>query len=121
MIDTGDIAEFITGRLAERAADVHLIHALGCDALNPCADGCCTMGTCDCGEPERILVDIEAKRAILDRVVSAIRADERLVEGEWGSGIPDLAGHENSGLLLCLLATEFAGHPKFKSEWRIDA
>lgn len=59
------LADFVEARLADRAAEAPLVHTLGCDAHSPCPDGCCTMGTCDCGKPERILADVAAKRNLL--------------------------------------------------------
>ena len=118
-----EIVEFITDRMAERAAEAHLVHALGCDALSPCADGCCPMGTCDCGEPERILADIAAKRAILAAYVQAkadfdAAAPHARDVSPFDGGI--LTGHM-VGLreAVTMLAAEFTGHPKYKPEWSV--
>ncbi len=70
-----EISEFVEARLAERAAEAHLIHALGCDAHSPCPDGCCPMGTCDCGEPERILADVTIKRYLIGEYKLAVAFD----------------------------------------------
>lgn len=84
------------------------VHTDRCGQIG-CLDPRCMCGTtaCDCGELDRILADLDAKRAILAETLPAIRAFEERIEGEWGSGNPSRADREASDGLLGLLIAPF--------------
>ena len=118
-----EIIEFVEARLAERAAEAPLVHVLGCDAHSPCPDGCCPMGTCDCGEPERILADIATKRQIVHWCANEVLRDVDLTgmdQPGWSVRAAAPGRHVEvftAAFTLRAIATAFAAHPEFKPEW----
>lgn len=71
--------------------------------------------------PASALAAVAGARAILAEVIPAIREFEEVVEGEWGTGTPELADRTVSDRLLHLLVAPYAGRPGFKPEWSINA
>ena len=67
-------------------------------------------------DPARVLVEVEAKRRILDDVLPTMQADELRIAGEWGVGTDPV--REASDDLLSLLALPYADHPDYREEWK---
>lgn len=67
-------------------------------------------------DPARVLREVAAKRQILDDVVPQINAMDDKIEDEWGTG--GEGPHEETWLLLRLLALSFADRPGYREEWR---
>lgn len=100
------LTEFLLARIVEDEADRHGIHDVAiCSSLEW---GGMTNLTCDCGWPERVLAECEAKR----RIVEAHRAWD---ENEWQSP-PYFSAPMDE--VLALLALPYADHPDYREEWR---
>ncbi len=67
-------------------------------------------------EQAYILADIAAKQRIITEVVPKVDALDDTLEGEYGAGAP-IGLHEESALLLRLLAAPFARHRDYRQEW----
>lgn len=67
-----------------------------------------------------VLADIASKRRIINEVVPKVDALDDTIEGEYGAGAP-IGLHEESELLLKLLALPFTYHPDYREEWRLEA
>lgn len=67
-------------------------------------------------DPRAVLAECEAKRRIINDVIPEVNGMDDRIEGEWGHG---LAGpHEESKLLLSLLALPYADRPGYREEWK---
>jgi len=66
--------------------------------------------------PEFMLADVASKRRIIDEVVPEINAMDDKIESEWGTYSE--GPHEETWLLLKLLALPFAGHPGYQESWK---
>jgi hypothetical protein len=56
--------EFLLARIAEQEQRAPEIHHYDCESVQYAYDGI-AMGPCDCGEPEHVLAECAAKRAIV--------------------------------------------------------
>lgn len=66
-------------------------------------------------DPARVLREVEAKRRILDGIVTLIDRMDSAIESEWGSGFGSTG---ESDKLLTLLALPYADHPGYRQEWK---
>ena len=65
-----------------------------------------------CHDPARVLREVEAKCALLDRFLpDVVSADEQINE-EWH------AGSTLADDLLCTMTLPYADHPDYRDEWR---
>ncbi|WP_434744646.1 DUF6221 family protein [Streptomyces sp. A-14] len=102
-----DLADFLRARFAERRAIADTIHDLGCGEIR--YDGNCT-----CGQPALLLVDLDAKLALLDEhgqasLPNGIDLDECRVCGGSNEVWPCPT--------LRILARPFTGHTGYLEEW----
>jgi len=113
------IVEFITARLADTEAEAAYVHSLlRCNYYDLEASGICT-----CGWPARVLREVAAKRAILERIFTY----EAKIDGEWGcchsaedirtGRCPDTKPDEIEGVRL--LAGIWSDHESFRAEWSV--
>lgn len=67
-------------------------------------------------DPARVLADVDAKR----RIIEEVHRDMRDLEDVYAhaSAPPYAPDHDNSDLLLRLLALPYAGRPGYREEWR---
>jgi hypothetical protein len=93
-----DLVEFLRARLDARTQNADSIHSLGCAEIR-------IDGVCDCGEPERVRREVEAKRQITGILASAIQP-----------GMTTYAGP--AGVMLRQLAEPEADHPDYQQEWK---
>jgi Family of unknown function (DUF6221) len=107
-----DLVVFVTARLDEDAvrATMRTIHAEDCESVP--AIGSDYTYPCECGVPERLLREVDAKRKILadyERMFAACKAhpDDLAVKGAL------LALH---GAVKTLAAVD-AGHPDYDPAW----
>lgn len=107
-----DLIAFLNARLDEDEAAAWAVHDVNkCDALlyeEDMADAARRDPDCDCGQPARVLREVEAKRAIV-----------KLHAAEPGQH-PDFCGHdlhELPCLTLRLLAAVWNDHPDYRQEW----
>ena len=105
-----------TRRLTDPHSD-HSWHTRGCESLPDVLYPDREPGACDCGVPERMRREIEAKRGI-------VRAYETVVAAFNDSG-PAMANYDRltgsvSSLRgsLKLLTTVYENRPGYKGEWR---
>lgn len=99
---TMTLTDFLLARIAEDEADAPSVHEVSrCTAMEW---GGNTSNACDCGWPEGIKSECEAKRRIVD----------------WAAPLVSGVRHENEDGrdLLCLLALPYADHPDCREEWR---
>lgn len=66
--------------------------------------------------PARLLAQCEAYTRILDEVVPRINEQDDRIEREWGSY--DEGPHDESELLIKLVASAYRHHPGYREEWR---
>lgn len=66
--------------------------------------------------PDRVLVECDSKRRIIAEVVPEIDALDDQIEGEWGHG--GSGPHEESRLLLKLMALPYVDREGYREEWR---
>jgi hypothetical protein len=66
---------------------------------------------------QRELREVEAKRRILDEVVPQVNAMDDKIESEWGNG--GEGPHDETWLLLRIMALPFAGRPGYLEEWAV--
>lgn len=71
---------------------------------------------CDCGVPARVLAECDAKRRIINEVIPKVDQMDDQIEGEWGTY--SVGPHEESWLLLRLLALPYADRPSYREEWK---
>lgn len=112
-----DLIAFLNARYEERETRAAEIHRRGCATLTGGAIVYGEPATCDCGERDYVLADVAAKRRIINEVVPKVDALDDTIEGEYGAGAP-IGLHEESELLLKLLAQPFAWHPDYRAVWK---
>ena len=102
-----EIADFLRARLAERREGAKLVHEIACDEVRH--DG---LSKCDCGQPETIIADLDAKLAIVKHM------DEMLKFAEGDTEVDHYGALDAADQTLRHLAQPFAGHPDHKGvEW----
>jgi hypothetical protein len=117
---TVNLAVFLRARLDEDGArqkdSLTAWHSRDCESLPDVLYPDREPGACDCGVPERMLAEVEAKRKLVAAYESAVTA---YGAAELGTTVSDLmTGSVNSlryALQLAVLA--YADHPGFKEEW----
>ena len=72
---------------------------------------------CDCGVPERVLAETEAKQRVVKAYDNAVIS---FGHTEVGAPLHDLMGGSVNSLrhVLQLLALPYSGHPNYKEEWK---
>lgn len=63
--------------------------------------------------------DCESKRRIISDVIPEVNGMDDRIESEWGHGLG--GPHEESALLLRLLALPYADRPGYREAWRPQA
>jgi len=105
-----EIAEFLLARIAEDRvmATLREWHTRDCDT-HPNEAG--YSYPCDCGVPERMAAECEAKRRIAEEYREAVH---------YYDARPSVPAGEVTGLerALMLLALPYAGHPDYRAEWK---
>ncbi|MEU0467265.1 DUF6221 family protein [Amycolatopsis sp. NPDC006131] len=106
MTDVDALVAFLRARLDERSDP---------EAPEPHLSTCAAVRwgfaerDCDCGEPDRVLAEVDAKRRIIDHIEdqwdAAYGEPGRFLPPEWVA-------------VLQLLALPYADHPEFRQEWR---
>jgi len=87
------------------------VHARDCVML---PDGFHVTYPCDCGVPERILADIEAKRALINKYTESEESLDR-----WTCpDMSDVGRAEGLGTAIALLAVSYADRPGYREDWR---
>jgi hypothetical protein len=112
-----ELSEFLTARIEEdqvKRVTMREWHAETCEHLPQPEDG--YTFPCDCGVPERMAVECEAKR----RIVEAHRWEE-FDDGD--GSVPyytdcDDCRQSPPCRTLRLLALPYADHPDYREEWR---
>lgn len=66
--------------------------------------------------PRAVLAQCDAHTRILDEIVPLVDGMDDQIEGEWGSG--GLGPHEESELLMKLIALAYQHNEGFREEWR---
>lgn len=128
------LADFLLARIDEDRAQAVLreTHDSGCDTA-PQQHGC--LDPCDCGMPERMLADCEAKRGVVEihresrfTDVTMGIADEAvcmvchhvLDPGDnWDGGSLPMVQEPFPCRTLRAVALPYAGHPEFREEWKL--
>lgn len=87
------LVEFFRDRLKDREEAADSIHSLGCAEIR-------IDGACDCGEPERVRREVEARRRMLEWHDRAFPHDD------------------DPCTTQCLLVLPDADHPDYLQEWR---
>ncbi len=108
-----DLAEFLTARLDEDAADADDLHLRYCMAYD--RDGGFELKWCDCGMPARVLREVEAKRAILARCQMVLAAFHDPEGGEW----PDVNRRERHHARRTIedMASAYRDHEDYDPAW----
>lgn len=119
-----DLTAFLLARYAEEEAIAGEVEWLLPDRQlheAHCAQqvGECMEAACICGQPARTLLDLDAKRAVIE----AAWADHVQIEGEWGScqSQAEMTAVGDYPATLHHLAAPYADHPDYQPEWRVDA
>lgn len=113
------LTDFLLARIAEDKRDAREVHdVLACSAMEY---GGITPNTCDCGWPEQVAADCEAKRRIVEALVDAEAAvatydnDDPLNPPsywqEWGN-------RHALRMAAELHAATYADHPDYNPDWR---
>jgi hypothetical protein len=100
-----EVAEFLRTRYEEAREKAKFIHEVGCDEVRHQG-----LSDCDCGQPQAILADCDAKLALVDL------ADETPRCAEGDSEVDHYGALDLADRTLYLLAQQFAGHPDHKGE-----
>ncbi|MFF7184701.1 DUF6221 family protein [Streptomyces sp. NPDC008222] len=118
---TSDLVVFLRARLDEEAARQRDIwerwHHKDCEAVPDVLNPGRETGFCDCGVPERVLRDIEAKLRILDEH----RGSDSYVYTDDGTPACSACGDStirHPCRTLHLLASVYDSHPDYREEWR---
>jgi hypothetical protein len=114
-----DLTEWLRAQLDEADQEVDFIHADDCPSVVVAYDDGTSqrmVGPCNCGVPQYLRTEVEAKRRILDQVVPDVRRMEERIGEEWSSGEP--GNHDTSDALIRLLALPCADRPGYREEWR---
>jgi hypothetical protein len=103
------LTEFLTARLDEDEAGADDFHdARRCGSLD--RDGGFTPGQCDCGYPARVLREVEAKRKILNQLMSDL---------SYRPPVP--SGHRRAwaiaSLIVEAMAAIYSDHPDYDPAW----
>lgn len=117
-----DLIAFLGEQLTARAAQAPDIHTAECgyDMLE-------FQSECRCGEPDRVLADVAAKRAALDGYLMARRALNAAVDRHLSSGLRyhgdevalfRLPRRDSYELAVKFAALSFAGHPEYQEAWK---
>jgi len=103
---SADLVAFLRARLDEDAirATLREWHAADCEELP--TPGSEYTYPCNCGVPERLAADVDAKRRILD-LHKAMALNPDVHSDAWTA----------LGDLLHLLALPYASHPDYRPEW----
>jgi hypothetical protein len=126
-----DLIAFLRARLDETAERAPRTHLSECATTADWYYG----GTsdCDCGEPARVLADVDAKRRIIDEHAIVHRNIGWLADGDEEYGEIPVCGRcvpkhshysrradvpEGWCRTLRLLALPYADHPDYRAEWR---
>jgi hypothetical protein len=100
-----DLVKFLRARFDEREQNAACIHDTGCMEVR-------WDGLCDCGEPERVRREVEAKRRIMalhDRKHHQCVAEDGPTQ--WHAKDPCAT--------LRLLVLPEADHPDYRQEWAL--
>ena len=126
-----DIADFLRARIAERRALADSIHNRSCESVPDILYPDRETGACDCGEPEAVIADSDAKLALIDAYLPegadphpglpCINYDgqDPKLYGEYDSCSRHLAASNRlirSDYIPRILAQPFVGHPDHKGE-----
>jgi hypothetical protein len=108
-----DLTEFLLARVEEdyvKRVTMREWHAEDCDQIpSPCSE---YTYPCDCGVPERMALECEAKRRIVDRCAALV---DELDDFPNGLVSPRAVLARTT---LALLALPYADHPDFDEAWR---
>ncbi|WP_051362653.1 DUF6221 family protein [Amycolatopsis thermoflava] len=113
---TDDLIAFLRARLAALEARAeHLHEGQGCSAHSEFSWGYeYNAQDCDCGEPQRVLAEVDAKRQIVERCIGVIaEQNNHLI------GLDEVGGIPLAEDTLKLLALPYAEHPDYREEWRL--
>jgi hypothetical protein len=125
-----EVAEFLRARYEEVREKAKFIHEVGCDEVRHQG-----LSDCDCGQPQAILADCDAKLALVDDLLAE---RHQVVEDCWytcpaateerdgGETCNDADGGKpcNCGRdarvarRLGLLAMPYIGHPDYREAWK---
>lgn len=118
---SADLTAFFSARLDEEATRQQDIwgkwHHQNCEAVPDVLYPDRETGACDCGVPERVLRDIEAKRQILNEH----RGSDSYVYTDDGTRACSTCGDStirHPCQTLRLLAAVYADHPDYQEAWR---
>lgn len=103
------LTEFLLARLAEDEGEADRVHDIDCDVHRGFAD---ERGDCNCGEPGRILAEVEATRQIVHVLSSREQVDDS-EEGLWHKIGYDRAAFD----VLRLIAQPDADHEDYDPSW----
>lgn len=101
-----DLIEFLLARLDEDDRQAGDVHARGCAA----ASG----GECDCGRPERMRADVEAKRRIVTLYAQTGHVPDTAGEPSYDGGVQSALSD-----VALLLAQPYADHADYQPAWEV--
>jgi hypothetical protein len=110
---TDTLAEFLLTRIEEdvvKRVTMREWHAADCDAIPEI--GSEYTYPCDCGVPERMARECEAKRQIVARCMEDTDADPELLN------VGVSPEHWLGSNVLRFLALPYADHPDYRQEWK---
>jgi hypothetical protein len=117
-----EIAIWLRAQLDVDEANAYEVHDRDCQSVVMTWTDWTTpthAGPCDCGWPERMLAEIQAKRRMLDDVVPDATGLDMSVDGEFRVGSRDEKAEPYLGdILTRLLALPYAEQPGYREEWR---
>lgn len=99
-----EIADFLRGRIAERREQADSIHRRDCESLPDVLHPGRETGACDCGEPESVVADCDAKLALVKELEPPEEPD--LTPRAGGDEVPWCCG---GFAAFCPLCTDRTG------------
>jgi hypothetical protein len=115
------LPEYLLARYDEAEADSRGWHTNMCASRQPFGRGLFPAPACDCGVPERVQADIEAKRRMVMRYLDGDDEGTKYLHGRpptdphWWEPESEKLGND----FIRLLAVPFADRPDFQPEWRL--
>ncbi len=105
-----ELVEFLRARLDEDAAELpDNLHLSWCERAQ---EYVYAGAPCDCGNPDRVLREIEAKRRLLEELRPLTAEADGIIWSEYSSH------HGSEETLLALLALPYSDHPDYREDWR---
>ena len=106
-----DVASWFLDQVAADERDADVVHLSSCSRFAPYDE----FSSCDCGYPERIKADCEAKR----RIIELHRPDYLFDETQYCSSCGDVPQVSYPCDTLLLFALPYADRPGYQEDWRL--